>query len=246
MPAQLREALGKAMEKPVNAPAPSGDLSKDEFFSSEDLVPVKRNAAERTLRRILAEVEELIRENKWEDIVALCDPVAEKHAELTAYGLDVPVRAKLGFAFSQLNRFDEAIRELSVCVKREPGQFMHRSSLAFSAYNSLFAAANHETFLSGKARAERIELAHRHFRKAQELRPDGVTNFYRQGMLFKKIQDKPESALPLFEKAVSNWEKLDQPQKKVRHQERWRKDRRFHSGTSGQDLSGAEQCPARP
>ena len=97
---------------------------------------------------------------------------------------------------------------------------MHHSSLAFTAFNSLFAATNREIFLRGRARAERIELAHRHFRKARELRPDGVTNFYREGMLYRKIEGKTEKALPLFQRAVSNWDGLDEKEKDARHQER--------------------------
>ena len=46
------------------------------------------------------------------------------------------------------------------------------------------------------------------FEEAQELRPDGVTNFYRQGMLYRKIEDKNEKSLPLFQAAVNNWDAL--------------------------------------
>ncbi|MFP4087865.1 MAG: hypothetical protein ACLFUL_13840 [Desulfobacteraceae bacterium] len=87
MPAQLREAFSKVMENSAKAqPVTVDDPSKDEFFSADDLVPVKREAAERTLRRLLTELEELIRENKWEDVLALCAPVAEKHPELAGWG----------------------------------------------------------------------------------------------------------------------------------------------------------------
>jgi tetratricopeptide (TPR) repeat protein len=55
---------------------------------------------------------------------------------------------------------------------------------------------------------------------AQHLRPDGITNFYREGMLFKQIEAKPGKSLPLFKQAVSNWDNLDEDQKEVRHQER--------------------------
>ncbi len=54
-------------------------------------------------------------------------------------------------------------------------------------------------------RKARLELAHRHFAAAQALRPQQVTNYYRQGMLFKKLQGKWEEALPLFETAIRNW-----------------------------------------
>ena len=47
-----------------------------------------------------------------------------------------------------------------------------------------------------------------------------MTNFYRQGMLFRKIERKTDSALPLFQRAVGNWDRLDQKDREVRHQER--------------------------
>jgi hypothetical protein len=125
----------------------------------------------------------------------------------------------LAFALGQLGRFDDAIAQLLVCVAAEPENFYPHSALAYTAYNSLFAARNRELFLRGKLREERIALAHRHFAKAQRLRPDGVTNFYRQGMLFRKIEDKPLKALPLFERAVKNWEALEATDKDRRHQE---------------------------
>ena len=55
-------------------------------------------------------------------------------------------------------------------INGDPGNFYHHSSLAYTAYNSLFAAQNRDVFLRGKARADRKELAHRHFRRSQELR----------------------------------------------------------------------------
>ena len=98
--------------------------------------------------------------------------------------------------------------------------FHYHSSLAYTAYNSIYAAKNREILLSGKMRAERIELAHTHFKKAQGLRPDGVTNYYREGMLFRQIENKEDKALPIFQKAVSNWERLGTEEKDARHQER--------------------------
>ncbi len=220
MPAQLREALSEAIvTKPVSGTFKE-QIIEDEFLSLDDLVPVNHEAAERSLKRLLSEIEELIREKKWEDAVSIFYPVEEKQPELIEYGLDVRLRSKVAFALGHLKRFDEAIKELSLCVQKEPGIFMYHSSLAFSAYNSLFAATNREIFLRGRARADRIELAHRHFRKSQELRPEGVTNFYRQGMLYRKIERKTEKALPLFERAVSNWDRMDEKEKESRHQER--------------------------
>ena len=213
----LNEAMAGVV---INKTFANDHINGDEFLSIDDLVPVKHDVAARSLKLALTEAEELVCEKKWEDLVSLFYPVEEKHPELIENDLDAKLRAKVAFALGQLNRFDEAINELSVCVEREPHNFLFRNSLGFTAYNSLFAAANREVFLRGKARRKRIDMAHLQLKKAQQLRPEGVTNFYREGMLFKSIEHKVEKALPLFERAVSNWDKLDEKQKQNRHQER--------------------------
>jgi tetratricopeptide (TPR) repeat protein len=162
----------------------------------------------------------MARENQWQAALDLFFPVEEKLPELVDLGLDAAVREKLAFALGQLSRFDEAIAQLTVCVARDPQNFHVHSALAYTAYNSLFAARNREIFLSGKVREARIALAHAHFEQAQGLRPDGVTNFYRHGMLWHKIEDKPRKALPLFQRAAANWEALSAEEKERRHQER--------------------------
>jgi len=194
-------------------------VPEDEFLTPDDLNPLKRAAAERSLRNCLAEMGELIGEKKWADLVELFSPVENKLPELADLGLDAEPRAKLAFALGQLHRFDEAMRELNICINREPENFYFHSALAYTAYNSLWAAKNREILLAGKIRAERAELAHAAFQKAQVLRPDGITNFYREGMLYRKIQNQSKNAVPLFERAISNWDHLDQEQKKARHQE---------------------------
>jgi tetratricopeptide (TPR) repeat protein len=185
----------------------------------EGLVAVQQEAAERSLRLALGEIELLAREKKWEDILAVCHPVDEKQPEAVAYGLDGRLREKAAFALGQLGRFDEAIAELQVCVRRDPENFHAHSSLAYTAYNSLYAAKNREIFLSGISRTDCIKLAHDHFRAAQVLRPEGVTCFYREGMLCKQIEGKEDRSLPLFQQAVANWEKLSAEERQARHQE---------------------------
>ena len=220
MPEQLGKALSSALGiRPVAVPGRE-TVKEDEFLSFDDLVAVTHDAAERSRKRHLAEVEELSREARWEDVVSIFHPVEEKQPELVEEGLDTELRSRVAFALGQLKRFDEAIRELLVCVNKEPGSFLYHGSLAFTAYNSLFSANNREIFLRGQARTERIGLAHAHFRKARELRPDGVTAFYREGMLYRKIERKTEKALPLFETAVSNWDRMGRKEKEARHQER--------------------------
>ena len=195
-------------------------IREDEFLCGNDLNGVLQAAAVRSRQNTLAEIQDLFREKKWKDMLAIFYPVTEKCPELSASKLDVPIREKLGFALGQLSRFDEAIAELEICVQRQPNNFYPVNSLAYTAYNSLYAAKNREIFLSGKPRADRIKLAHRYFQEAQKLRPDGVTNYYREGMLFKQIEDKPRKALPLFRRAVENWERLDADEQETRHQER--------------------------
>ncbi|MEW6665757.1 MAG: tetratricopeptide repeat protein [Thermodesulfobacteriota bacterium] len=207
----------QAKETREEAPARTFE---DEFLTVETLDGIGRAAAERTLRRCLGEIEEMARGNRWEDIVSLFSPVEDKLPDLAAHGLDLEVRLKVAFAMGQLKRFDDAIGLLLACAERNPENFSFHSSLGYAAYNSLYAAKNRELFLSGKARQDRLELAHRHLKMAQALRPDGVTNFYREGALFKQIEGKPDEAIPLFERAISNWDALRDEEKKRRHQER--------------------------
>ena len=95
-------------------------LFEDEFLKSEDLVTVNRDVAARRVRRVLADVEDLIRENRWPDAVSLYYPVDEKLPELAGYGLDREVREKMAFVLGQLKRFEDAIRELQICVDADP------------------------------------------------------------------------------------------------------------------------------
>ncbi len=171
-------------------------------------------------RRLLNEISLLRSENRWEDIVELCHPVEEKVPELSAAGLAVPLLSEAAFALGHLERFDEAIACYKRCVDAEPDHFHYHSGLAFTAYDSLYAAKGRRLMLHPAERKARIELAHRHFAAAQALRPAGVTNYYRHGMLTKQIEGKPDKALALFETAVRNWERLTDEEKKARHQER--------------------------
>ena len=217
MNTRLQTVHQKAMDKTKKQ---KKEIIEDEFLNLGDLTAFKRDGAERHLKQVLMEMNELIREKKWEDVVSLFYPVEEKLPELVSYELDVPLREKTGFVLGQLKRFDEAINELSLGIQKDPENFILHSSLAYTAYNSLYAAKNREIFLSGKIKEDRIRMAHRHFQKAQQLRRDGVTNFYREGMLYKQLENKVEKALPLFQHAVAKWGKLDHTEKEARHQER--------------------------
>ncbi len=192
-----------------------------DLFSDQDLFGVEKGRYIRKARgRVLSDMEELMRKSRWEDIIALYHPVEEKLPELVRCRSDIPVRQKLAFAMGQIGQFDDAISQLHVCVKAEPDNFLSRSSLAYTAYNSLYAAKGKKIFLAGRAKADRIALAHDNFKQAQKLRPDGVTNFYRQAMLFSQLENKPKPALDRFNLACANWESLSREDKETRHQEK--------------------------
>ena len=202
---------------------------------------VRKDAAKKAAKGALAELDVAIRDTRWEDAVELFYPVEDKIPEAAGSGLEVAVRQKIAFALGQIKRFDDAIRELEICIQKDPENFFLHNSLAYTAYNSLYAAKNREILLSGKNRQDRIDLAHRHFLVAQALRPDGVTNFYRQGMLFKQIQGKTNEALPLFLKAIENWERLTSEERESRHQERKNYVKSLYQGASSLLESGRPQ-----
>ncbi|MBF0469413.1 MAG: hypothetical protein HQK61_11110, partial [Desulfamplus sp.] len=196
------------------------ELFEDQFLTLKDLVNPESDLIKKAKQKSLDDILLLMQANQWDNIISLYYPVNEKNPELVASGTDLPIREKVAFALGQLNRFDEAIAELEICIKREPDNFYNRSSIAYTAYNSLFALKNKEIMLTPEVKAKRIELAHANFEKAQQLRPDGITCFYRQGMLYSQIENKPDPAIPLFSRACANWESLTGEQRLDRHQEK--------------------------
>jgi len=198
---------------------PADMMVEDEFIVIADLNTVKSEVLRTYSRQVQSEIEELQRDNRWEDIISLFYPVASKLPELVEKKMDTEIRSQMGFVLGQIKRFDDALAELFICVQRDAENFGYHSSLAYTAYSSLYAAKNREIFLAGNLKSQRIELAHSHFRCAQLLRPDGVTNFYREGMMFKQIENKADRALPLFKSAVSNWEAMEPARREERHQE---------------------------
>ncbi|MCF8037993.1 MAG: tetratricopeptide repeat protein [Desulfohalobiaceae bacterium] len=172
------------------------------------------------LRSCLGEVDLLKSRKAWSDVLELFYPLQDKQPELVAAGLDLDLRLEIGFALGQLGKFDQAVSEYEECLRIDPQSYLAVNSLAYTLYNSLFAAKNREILLTPEARKQRIERAHREFQKAQAIRPDGVTNYYREGMLFKSLENKPDKALDLFARAVGNWDAYSPEQKEARHQER--------------------------
>ncbi len=179
-----------------------------------------REQVESTFRRVTAEMEELTRQTRWQEMIDLFHPLEDQCPELVAGRRDVVPRSRLAFALGHLQRYEDAITQLTRCIDVYPDNFMYHASLAYNAYSALYAAKNREIFLSGEVRRKHIERAHTHFRKAQTLRPDNVTSYYRQGMLYYRIQDKPDTALPLLLRAVTNWDGLTLHEQDARHMER--------------------------
>jgi len=191
-----------------------------DFLDGLAALGLTRELLQRTAKRHLVEIQELRSENRWEDILALFHPLEEKAPELAATEFSAPLRAELAFALGHLARYDEAIALYQQCLELQPDSFHYHAGLAYTAYDSLYAAKGRRTLMHPAERKARIELAHHHFQAAQALRPERVTNYYRQGMLFKQVQNKKEQARPLFERAVRNWWAYTEEERRERHQER--------------------------
>lgn len=178
-----------------------------------------QNHAQRRLKAIRAELSELKAQNRWEDVVLLYHPLEQKEPEIVRCGMDLELRAELAFALCQLQRFEDAITQYKKCLEQAPNDFRLHSGMGFTLYNSLLAAKQKKVLLTPQEKKERITKANFHFKRAQELRPDSVTAYYRHGMLYKEVTSDQKKAIPLLEKAKSNWEQLSTEDKQKRHQE---------------------------
>ncbi|MFW6005530.1 MAG: tetratricopeptide repeat protein, partial [Desulfonatronovibrionaceae bacterium] len=143
----------------------------------------------------------------------------EKEPLLTDLGLETPLRAELAFALSRAGQPEQSIEEYKKCLQTEPDNFLYVSGLAYVFYNLVYSARNRERILPPQQKADYIDKAHRGFARAEQLRPEGVTNYYRQGMLYKNIQNMDLKAAPLFRQAIENWEAYDEQTREKRHQE---------------------------
>ena len=167
----------------------------------------------------LAEISMVRTSNNWQEIIDMFYPLEEKEPELTGLGMETPIRAELAFALSHADMPEQSIAEYRKCIKAQPDNFFYASGLAYVLYDMVYSTRNRERILPPQQKARYIEQAHKYFSKAQELRPEGVTNYYRQGMLYKNIQNMDLKAAPLFRKAITNWEAYDASTKEKRHQE---------------------------
>ena len=64
------------------------------------------------------EINEVIRDKKWEDAVALFHPLDEKFPDLVTGHLNVPLREKIGFVLGQLKKYDEALKAYGTWVQK--------------------------------------------------------------------------------------------------------------------------------
>ncbi|MGM0609312.1 MAG: tetratricopeptide repeat protein [Candidatus Muiribacteriota bacterium] len=232
--------------EPVNSET---KIFEDEFLKLNDL-KISKNRLKDISARVSGEISELSSQNKWIEIIDLFYPVEEKLPELNKTEFEADIRSKLSFALNQLNRFDEAVKELKTALNYQPDRFIFHHNLGYTAYNSLYSAKNREIFLRGNHKKERIELARKHFEAAAALRPDTVTNFYRLGMLVKEIENKPDKSVCFFNNAIKNWENLSNEEKEKRHQEKKNYIKALYqlgsallkSGKTNESLNLLEKC----
>jgi tetratricopeptide (TPR) repeat protein len=193
---------------------------EDEFLKKSDLIVHSREVAIKASFGILSQTREYFKEKKWDDIIALFYPLSEKAPEACGSAHEVSIRANIGFALNQKGRYDDALSEMRWCVEQEPDNFMLTSSLAYTAYDSLFAVNKREIFLHGKHKKERIDLAVKYMEISRNLKPESIANFYRHGVLLSEIERKPDKALPFFIQAIQLWEEKTTEQMETLKQEK--------------------------
>ncbi len=215
----------KIISYPTDKPEKNDDVSKAAARPEQDFLdklsqdPAEVDRIRAGVTACLAEIALARDRNDWQSIVDLFYPLEEKQPELVALGLESPIRAELAFALSHTQSMEQSVEEYEKCVKSQPDNFFFVSGLAFAHYNLVYSSKNRERIIPAAQKARHIEDAHKYFALAQMLRPDGVTNYYRQGMLYKNIQNMDLKAAPLFRKALENWEAYDGAMKEKRHQE---------------------------
>lgn len=214
------KAQEDAKRTPNSVPQEHTAQDQDDFMEALAEGSLSNEQLKSRLKHCQGEAALLKGQKAWAQILDLFYPVQDKQPELTAAGLDADLRLEVGFALGQLGKYDQALKEYEHCLRIRPDHYLAVNSLAYTLYNSLFAAKNREILLTPEARKQRIDRAHTAFHKAQALRPDQVTNYYREGMLFKSLENKPDLALDCFARAVANWDVYTPEQREARHQER--------------------------
>lgn len=199
--------------------SPSAQLSEDDFLAGQAVAPWSDNLVRQGSQRVLAEIGELQRDNRWEDIIALFHPVAEKLPELTGSDMEHEVRLKVGFALSRAKRHAAAIDCLEPVIRQDPDNALAHYSIGYTAMDALFESIRARTPLPAREKKELLAKAHSHYQQACSLRPESVTFFYRHAILYKEIEDKTRQAAQCFEKAIANWERQDVEAREKNHQQ---------------------------
>jgi tetratricopeptide (TPR) repeat protein len=197
----------------------AGAAAADDFLGRQAACPWTGDQVQRDLDRVLAEIVELQAENRWDDIIALFHPVADKLPELEDSGMADEIRLKVGFALCRTGQHAEALTCLRPVAKQDPENCMAHYTLAYTALDALFTARTSRQPMPRREKVRLLETGHSHFRQACRLRPESVTFFYRHAVLFKEIEQKTRQAIPLFEQAIANWEKKDAETRKKHHQQ---------------------------
>ncbi len=201
-----------------DCPASVSDAD-DGFLTGMTGTPWSSDHLQREHARVLAEIDELKAENRWEDILTLFHPIEEKTPELAAAGMTGELRLAMGFVLGRAGRHHEAMTCIEQVTRDEPDNGLAHYSMAYAVLDGLYAARARKSLLPPREKARLIRLGHRHFEQACRLRPDSVTFHYRHGILYKEIENKPRRAIPLFERAMANWDRLDAKTRKKRHQQ---------------------------
>ncbi len=171
------------------------------------------------IKNIINEISELKRQRRWSDILDLFHPLEEKEPLLVNYKLDFFIRQEIAFSLCQVGKFDDAIKEYEKCLILEESSFKIYAALLYTIYNRLLAIKTNKLTILPNEKKELIKKAERYFVKAIAIKPDSITIHYRYASLLKNFTENLESAAEHFKIAVSNWEGLQDDQKKKRHQE---------------------------
>jgi tetratricopeptide (TPR) repeat protein len=211
--------VGRVDLAQATGPATVNNESNGDFLTEQAAHPWSGEQMQRDVDRILAEISELQAENRWDDIIALFHPVAEKLPELTGSGMENEVCLKVAFALCRAGHHRDAITCLSPVVQQDTENCLAHYNLAYSALDALYTVRRSRKPMSRKEKKHLIELGHTHFQEACRLQPESVTFFYRHAMLYKEIEHKTRRAVPLFEQAIANWERKDARTRDKHHQQ---------------------------
>ncbi len=192
----------------------------DDFLSTWSAFACDAGSLRKEHNRIVGEIGLLQAESRWQEIIDLFFPIENKVPEMVAAGMDTEIRVKVAFALVRAKRQEDAVQTLLVAVRQQPEDVMAHYTLGYAALDALFSVRTERKIMPAKRRHELIALAHTHFAASRTLRPESVTFFYREAILYKEIEGKPKLAIPLFEQAIRNWQTQSVQEQEQHHQQR--------------------------